>query len=132
MKKIAVLALGVFVLAATALAWFMTSSSGGISGAAKPDEAAVTLDVEWFIGEGELVLGTNQLRIPLGMNVKLLIDSDAAYTLTIEDYGVHAELLADQVTAVHFHAHTLGSYRILLQGQERPLGELDVFEKGSI
>ena len=98
MKKIAVLALGVFVLAATALAWFMTSSSGGISGAAKPDEAAVTLDVEWFIGEGELVLGTNQLRIPLGMNVKLLIDSDAAYTLTIEDYGVHAELLADQVT----------------------------------
>ncbi len=132
MNKIAALTLGVFVVVGAGLAWYLMSSTGAINGAAKPDDSAVTLDVEWFIGDGELVLGTNHLRVPEGMNVKLLIDSDAAYTLTIKDYGVRSELLADQVTAVHFHAHKLGQHSILLSGQEQALGTLDVFEKGSI
>ncbi len=132
MKAIVALAVCVVVCAGAGAAWLLSSDSANIHSAAAPQADAVTLDVEWFIGDGELVLGTDRLRIPLGMNVQLLIDSDALHTLTITDYGVQSELLPDQVTPVHFHAYELGTHSIMLDGQERPIGIMEVFEKGSI
>ncbi len=121
--------LGAVVVAGAALTWQFANQTTGVEAAATPASDAVTVDVEWFIGDAELVLGSTQLRIPQGMNVRLMIDSDAQHQLTIADYGVQSELVADAVTPVHFHAYKNGIYEVLLSDKGRALGTLEVYSK---
>lgn len=127
-KKIASL-LGAAVVASAVVTWQFANQSNGVDAAATPTPDAVTVDVEWFIGDAELVLGSTQLRIPQGMNVRLMIDSDAKHQLIINDYGVQSELAADAVTPVHFHAYKNGVYDVRLGDQGRALGTLEVYAK---
>ena len=121
--------LGAVVVVGAALTWQFAKQSNGVEAAASPIADAVTVDVEWFIGDAELVLGSTQLRIPHGMNVRLMIDSDAQHQLAIADYGVQSELIADAVTPVHFHAYKNGVYEVRLNDQNRTLGTLEVYAK---
>ena len=125
--------IGLIVLAVAVLlggGYFFATQNGAATAlgesAPRPDAARVNFD--WALSEGELMLGTADMNVPLGINVLLEIDNDRADTLVVKGYDTQFELPQDSVVTVEFYTHKKGRYQVALASSGQTLGSLTVVD----
>lgn len=127
--KAVIIALVVLLAAGGGGYYYLNSgaSQGSDLGKAAPSADAADVTFEWFLTEGELSLGNEEIRAPKGINVILAIDSDAADSIEISGLGVRAALAADSMTPIRFHAYKSGRYQVRLDSTGRAIGSLEIY-----
>lgn len=130
MKKVTTTILLILVVVAAAAAWWLWGQGSNTAGqgAAAPQAGVADIPMDWFLTEGELALGNENIRTPQGVNVLLKVDSDDADHLFIKGLNVQKDLLPDQVTEIYFNAHKLGHFEIMLKSTGSKIGSLEIYQ----
>lgn len=128
MKKAIIAIVLIAALGGGGFALWSMNGGGASYGKAAPVAGVASIPYAWFLTEGELSLGNAEIRTPIDVNVRLSVDSDNADTLIIKNLGIKAPLLADQETDVHFHAHKLGKFDIVLKSTGQALGTIEIYQ----
>ncbi|MGJ8668374.1 MAG: hypothetical protein ACSHXK_02700 [Oceanococcus sp.] len=127
MNKISGAILAVTLVAGGGTAYYISQSQSQTDfGAASPRVDSADISIDWLLSEGELTLGNQEIGTPLGVNLKLLVDSDRADSIEIEGLGVRMPLAADAITTIHFNAHKAGRFPIRLSSTGEALGRVIV------
>lgn len=123
------LLLALVLLAGGAGAGYWLYGSGmNLGGPAAPQPGVAEVAYDWVLAEGELLQGTTELDVPVGVNVALEIDNDVPDTLVIGGYQAEFELAADSIVPVNFYTHRKGQYPLRLKSNDRLLGTLNVVD----
>lgn len=123
-KLIGATAALVVLLGAGAAYYFSQMNTQGNYGPAAPRTDAADVPVDWLLSEGELALGNQNIMTPVGVNLKLLVDSDKADAIEISGLGVRTDLAADAVTPVYFNIYKSGQFAVRLSSSGEILGRI--------
>lgn len=107
-------------------AWWLMQGGGAGLGPATPKADVSLVNFDWVLAEGELLQGTEELEVPLGINVALEVDNDLDDVLVIDGYDVEFELEESSVVPIDFNAYQKGRFPIRLKSSDHKLGTLIV------